>query len=191
MKVSREQAAANRERILDQAAKLFRERGFSGIGVADLMKSAGLTHGGFYGHFNSKEDLMAQACRRAMSPMLKKWRELAETDSANAASRVAARYLSTKHRDAPGAGCLIAMLGSDIARETAPVRDAVTKSVNEILDTLAELMPEKAAARREKAIAMFASMVGALIMARAVNDRKLSAEILQVVLETITPIANR
>ena len=70
MKVSREQAAANRERILDEAARLFRERGFNGIGVADVMKSAGLTHGGFYGQFSSKEDLIAQVCQRAAGTML-------------------------------------------------------------------------------------------------------------------------
>src|SRR5271169_2026984 len=74
VRVSRVQAAANRDRILDEAAKLFRERGFNGIGVADLMKHVWLTHGGFYGHFNSKEDLMAEACQRAADIMLAKWK---------------------------------------------------------------------------------------------------------------------
>ncbi|MDB5924847.1 MAG: TetR family transcriptional regulator, partial [Betaproteobacteria bacterium] len=78
MKVSREQAAENRERILDAAAQLFRERGFEGIGVADLMKAAGLTHGGFYGHFASKEDLMAQACARASTRSRALWSKLAD-----------------------------------------------------------------------------------------------------------------
>ena len=192
MRVSREQAAATRERILEEAAKLFRERGFRGIGVADLMKSVGLTHGGFYGHFLSKDDLMAQACQHAVNGMLKKWRVLVEDNSPNALSQVAARYLSTKHRDAPGAGCLIAMLGSEIAHQAAPVRGAVTESMNETLDTLARLMPGKSAAvRRKKAIAIFASMAGALIMARAVNDPKLSAEILQVVAGSITATGNQ
>ena len=191
MRVSRQQAAANREQILDEAAKLFRERGFGGIGVADLMKSVGLTHGGFYGHFDSKEDLMAQACRRAVSEMLEKWKALAEAETPNAASQVAARYLSTKHRDGPGAGCLIAMLGSEIARQAAPVRDAVTESMNETLDTLARLMPGKSVTtRRKKAIVMFASMTGALIMARAVNDPKLSGEILQVMSGSISATGN-
>ena len=78
MKVSREQAAQNRERILDAAAQLFRERGFDGIGVADLMEAAGLTHGGFYGHFSSKEDLMAQACARALTRSLEVWNKRAD-----------------------------------------------------------------------------------------------------------------
>ena len=78
MRVSREQAAESRERILDVASKLFREHGLDGIGVADLMKNAGLTHGGFYGHFSSKEELMAQACARALENSVEKWEKLCE-----------------------------------------------------------------------------------------------------------------
>src|SRR4030081_3118302 len=88
MKVSREQAAENRERILDVAAQLFRERGFDGIGVADLMKAAGLTHGGFYGHFSSKEDLMAQACERAHTRSVDNWNPLADHASDSPLSAV-------------------------------------------------------------------------------------------------------
>jgi len=135
---------------------------------------------------------MAQACQRAVSDMLEKWKVLAESGSPNAASQVAERYLSTKHRDAPGVGCLIAMLGSEIARQAAPVRGAVTESMNETLDTLARLMPGKSeAVRRKKAIAMFASMAGALIMARAINDPKLSVEILQAVARSVAATGNR
>src|SRR5437868_15523461 len=105
MKVSREEAAQNRERILEVAAKLFREKGFDGIGVADLMKSAGLTHGGFYGHFSSKEDLMAQACARALTQSLSKWKRLADRAPDNALSEITRAYLSTRHRDEPWRGC--------------------------------------------------------------------------------------
>ena len=121
MKVSRAEAAQNRERIIETAAKLFRERGFDGIGVAELMKSAGLTHGGFYGNFASKEDLMAQACTRALEGSLDAMRELVERDGENALSIAASAYLNPTHRwprlDAPthdgsrapwlaGTGCL-------------------------------------------------------------------------------------
>src|ERR1043165_9265950 len=113
MKVSREQAARNRERILDTAAQLFRERGFDGIGVADLMKAAGLTHGGFYGHFASKEDLMAQACTRASARSRGLWTKLAERAPDDPLSEIAGVYLTSKHRDNPGEGCLMAALASE------------------------------------------------------------------------------
>src|SRR5689334_11524507 len=99
MKVSRAEAAQNRERIVDVAAKLFRERGFDGIGVADLMKSAGMTHGGFYKHFASKEDLMAQACTRALETGLDAFKQVAEQDPDRALSVIASGYLSPQHRD--------------------------------------------------------------------------------------------
>src|SRR5213076_862901 len=116
-RVSREQAAQNRERVLDTAARLFRERGFNGVGVADLMKAAGLTHGAFYGQFESKEDLMAQACARAYEGVLEDWRTRVESSSGNPLAEMLASYLSTAHRDRPGEGCVVAALGAEVARE--------------------------------------------------------------------------
>src|SRR5216110_2787030 len=113
MKVSREQAAQNRERIVEAAAQLFRERGFEGIGVADLMKEAGLTHGGFYGHFSSKQDLVAEASARALMRSLALFSDAAERETADPLSAIASAYLSRRHRDKPGEGCLLAALGSD------------------------------------------------------------------------------
>ena len=110
MKVSKEQMAENRERILETAAQLFREKGFDGIGVADLMKSAGLTHGGFYGHFASKDDLMAQATERALGKLHTAWAALARDAAHNGQDPLGAvesAYLSARHRDAPGHGCLL------------------------------------------------------------------------------------
>src|SRR2546422_1300492 len=101
MKVSREQAARNREAILDAAAQLFRERGFDGIGVADLMKAAGLTHGGFYGHFESEEDLMAQACEHASARSEILFGKLAESAPDDALGEIERAYLSPRHRDDP------------------------------------------------------------------------------------------
>ncbi|APW40305.1 TetR family transcriptional regulator [Rhodoferax koreense] len=180
MKVSKEQMAENRERILDTAAKLFRERGFDGIGVADLMKAAGFTHGGFYGHFASKEDLMAQSSARALANGLAYWENLAEQVKDEPLAALQARYLSTKHRDHPGAGCLMAALGAETARQGAPVRQAVTEGVRSMAGLLARLMPGRSkAVRQQKALAAYASMVGALVLARAVDDPALSEEILQ------------
>jgi len=183
MKVSREEAARNRERILDAASQLFRERGFDGIGVADVMKSVGLTHGGFYGHFSSKEDLIAQACARALAHSLQAWANGAETSPRNPMLPLARGYLSGRHRDAPGTGCLMAALGSDAARQGPAVRHTVTKGLRRAFDLLAGLMPNSSGkGRRQAAISRYASWIGAMIMARAVDDRALSQEILDAVL---------
>src|SRR3982751_1037740 len=114
MKVSREQAARNRERIVEAAAQRFRERGFEGIGVADLMKEAGLTHGGFYGHFSSKDDLIAEASSRALAGSLASFGKVVEQAPADPLPAIAGAYLTKAHRDKPGEGCLLAALGSDV-----------------------------------------------------------------------------
>ena len=101
MRVSREKAAENRERIIEVASKLFRERGFDGIGVADLMKSAGLTHGGFYGNFESKDDLILQACTRALEQSLDALKKAVEHGGKDALNNIATAYLSPAHRDSP------------------------------------------------------------------------------------------
>src|SRR5438270_11833799 len=111
MKVSREQAARTRERIIETAARRFRERGYEGIGVADLMKEAGLTHGGFYGHFASKEELIAEASARALTESLARLSDIAERAHDDPLSAMADAYLSSGHRDDPGDGCLLAALG--------------------------------------------------------------------------------
>ena len=179
MKVSREQADQNRERIVEAAAQLFRERGFDGIGVADLMKEAGLTHGGFYGHFSSKEDLIAEASARALTRSLALWRDAAEGASGDPLSAVAGAYLTRRHRDNPGAGCLLAALGPDVSRQGPTVRRAVTDYVRSAVDLLVTLVPGKSkAAKRKKAIGTYATLVGAMVIARAVDDRALSQEIL-------------
>ncbi|MBV8209965.1 MAG: TetR/AcrR family transcriptional regulator [Burkholderiaceae bacterium] len=183
MRVSREEAARNRERILDSASQLFRERGFDGIGVADVMKSVGLTHGGFYGHFSSKEDLIAQACSRAIARSLQTWAKSAETSPRNPMLPLARGYLSGRHRDDPGAGCLMAALGADAARQGPAVRHVVTEGLRGAFDLLARLIPGRSKKnKRQAAIGRYASWIGAMIMARAVDDRALSQEILEAVL---------
>lgn len=179
MKVTREQAARNRERILDTAAQLFRERGFEGIGVADLMKEAGLTHGGFYGHFSSKEELIAEASAHELARSLNHWGGFVERASGDRLSALAAAYLTSAHRDNPGTGCVLAALGADVSRQGRPVRHVVTDYVRSMVDLLAKLVPNKSkTARRQKAISAYATVVGAMVLARAVDDRALSQEIL-------------
>ena len=182
MRVSREQAAQNRERVLDAAAKLFRERGFGGLGVADLMKAAGLTHGAFYGQFESKEDLMAQACARAFADSLEHWQAAAARSPDNPLAGVVAAYLSSAHRDNPGDGCVVAALGAEAARQGPAVRRAVTEGTKSLLHALGELVPaESRAEKRRRAAATFAAMVGALVLARSLDDETLSKEILRAV----------
>ncbi|BAL24043.1 TetR/AcrR family transcriptional regulator [Azoarcus sp. KH32C] len=186
MKVSREQAAENRQRVVEIAAKLFRERGLDGIGVADLMKSAGLTHGGFYGHFGSKEDLMAEACTRAMEGSLSTWRERIDAAPEKPLAAVAELYLSTAHCQQAGDGCALAALGSEASRHAPPVRHALTEGLRELIELLTTIVPGRSkAARRERALATFASMVGAIVLARSADDPALGEEILRSVSASI------
>jgi len=163
------------------AARLFRERGFDGVSIADVTKSAGLTHGVFYGHFKSKEELMAEACRCAVDTMLKDWRAATGTAGADAMAAITVPYLSMQHRRNAGTGCLMAALGPEVSRHAGPVRRAVTECLRAVLDELGRLTAvEPAARRRSEAIATFITMVGALVVVRAISDSKLAEEILQV-----------
>ncbi|MBY6263698.1 TetR/AcrR family transcriptional regulator [Azospirillum sp. 412522] len=180
MRVSKEQAAENRRRVVEVAGALFRERGFNGIGVADLMKEAGLTHGGFYGQFASKEDLAVEACAHAMEVAAERWRGTAETKGDGALAALLDSYLSTRHRDHSGAGCPIAALGVDVARQGGVVRAAFTRGLRPFLEGLVRLVPGRSAeAKRRAALATLSGMVGALVLARAVDDPALSEEILE------------
>ena len=182
MKVSREQASQNRERVLQVASRLFRERGFDGIGVADLMKSAGLTHGGFYGQFGSKEDLMAEVCHQSFDHAQEIWQKVGASAEAEPLAAVMKAYLSPWHRDHPGEGCVFASLGADCTRHGGSIRQAVTRGTRAMLDLFTSFAPGRAKAlKRERAIVAYASMIGALVMARAVDDEALSTEILETV----------
>jgi TetR/AcrR family transcriptional repressor of nem operon len=175
MKVSREQVAENRRRILAAASKLFRENGFDGVGVDAVMQSAGLTHGAFYGHFESKEDLVAHACAHALADTDESW-----LSSSHPLPALAALYLADEHCDNPGEGCLLAALGSEVARQGGAARRAFTDALRLRFDALTKVVPGgPPVKRREKAIATWAGLVGALILARAVDDPALADEILK------------
>ena len=180
MRVSREKAAEHRDRIIDAAGALFRAKGFGGIGVADIMKAADLTHGGFYGHFASKDDLVAQASRRTMARAAANWTKLVEAAPDNPYAALLEHYLSPKHRDDPGKGCAFAALGNDAARSGKIVRKAFAEGLAPLIDILAQSIPGKSkTARRRKAVAAMATLVGALTMARAVEGTPLSDEMLE------------
>jgi TetR/AcrR family transcriptional repressor of nem operon len=189
MKVTREQAKLNRKRVVETAARQFRELGFEGVGVADLMKSAGLTHGGFYAQFDSKEHLMVEACERALEESEHRWRALLERAPKKRLSAIASSYLSPQHCDNPGAGCVIAALSMEAARQGPSVRAVFTEAAKRFLGLLGQVVPGRSAkTRRREALASFAAMVGAVALARTVSDASLSEDILQAVRAQLTEL---
>ncbi len=180
MRVSKEKAAENRQQILTAAARLFREQGVSATGVDSITKDVSLTHGAVYSQFGSKEAIAAEAIRLALMRSKRLWQRLAERKGAKKAfPAIVAEYLSRDHRDSVGQGCVVAALGSEIARQPQSVRDAFTEELKDALEFLAGVMPGDDPSRRyEDVIAAFAGMAGALILARAVNDKTLSERIL-------------
>ena len=172
MRVTREKAAENRERIVAAASRLFREQGFDGVGLDAIMEEAGLTHGGFYRHFGSKDDLAAEAVARGLAASAQRQEAL---DSLPA---FVAGYLSPRHRDDRGGGCVMAALAGDIARQGPGVRRRLSASLRTLIGRIAGWIGGRPAAAREQAIATVAGLVGAVVLARAVDDPALSADIL-------------
>jgi TetR/AcrR family transcriptional repressor of nem operon len=173
MRVSRDKAAGNRERIVHTASRLFREKGFDGVGIDAIMKDAGLTHGGFYVHFGSKDDLAAEAVTRALEQSREKQGGFTSLHD------LVSDYLSDRHRDDRANGCAVTALGADIARQSKGVRRGLTAHVRAQLDRFARLFRNGGTAgRRNRAIATLAGVIGALTLARAVDDASLSNEIL-------------
>jgi TetR/AcrR family transcriptional regulator, transcriptional repressor for nem operon len=186
MRVSREQADKNREHVIDVASRLFRERGFEGIGVADLMKEAGLTHGGFYGQFKSKEDLKIQASRRALSRNKDRWAKVLAETSSEKLSALARFYLSDAHRDRRGEGCALAALGGDAPRYGRELQAAFKDGIEGYLELLDGIMSASSGEkRRDKTIVALSTMVGALVLSRAVGDEALSQKILSAAADEI------
>ena len=172
MKVTKAQAQENRARIVKTASSLFRERGYDGVGLAELMAASGFTHGGFYNHFGSKADLIAEACALSLSETA------AQAKGLDAATFVEL-YLSRKHRDARGDGCTMAALGGDTARQADEVKATFAAGIESLLAAFdgesAESMP------RAKLIDLFARSVGAIVLSRACpDDSALADEILAV-----------
>ena len=178
MKVTKAQARENRARIVETASALFRERGYDGVGVAELMAAAGFTHGGFYKHFRSKADLMTEAAASGFS------RTEADSGGVNVAEFFK-RYLSRKHRDARGMGCTMAALSGDAARQSADLKATFAAGIESLLAALARNSgaPDDADQRigRAQMIDMLAHAVGALVLSRSCpDDSRLSDEILKI-----------
>jgi TetR/AcrR family transcriptional repressor of nem operon len=181
MKVSREQADANHERIIDVASRMFREKGFDGVGVAELMKACGLTHGGFYGHFGSKDDLVAQAASRAFDRSSEFWGSIA-TESKEPFSALVDRYLADARLSTPETACMFAVLAPEAARRGRPVRKVFSDGFRTLTGIIAKLLPSQSGKKaRATSIAVFSELVGALVLARSVDDPQLAKDILQVV----------
>jgi TetR/AcrR family transcriptional regulator, transcriptional repressor for nem operon len=176
---SQAEKAESHDRIVQVAAARFRESGVDGVGVADLMREAGLTHGGFYRHFASRDELVAEAIERALREGGQAVAAVAKVKECPLAKVVDA-YLSPAHRDALATSCAVTTLAADVARCGDRARSAYTKQVGAYLDLLANLIAgDTERSRRAKAIAALSTLVGAVAMARAVNDETLSREILQ------------
>ena len=187
MRYPANETAEKHERILTEAARLFRERGLSGAGVAEIMKAAGLTHGAFYAHFPSKDALAAEAVERAFAQSGAELYASAK-DAANARHAFLDSYLSAQHRDGPGKGCAIAALGPEIARDPA-VRGSFTKEVKRMIARMAkESGRNNTKESRQDAIHLLSAAVGALILARAVDDAELSDEILASVHDSLAAV---
>jgi TetR/AcrR family transcriptional repressor of nem operon len=186
MRVSRIQAAENRQTVIDVASRLFREHGFDGIGLKDLMKGAGLTQGAFYKQFESKDDLATQASRRALESAFSRWSAAAAANPEDPLGAVMAFYLSMEHRDARMEGCPIVALGSDAARQGTGVKASFEAGIREYLELVGRWVGEADGEEPSgKAMAILSTMAGALLLSRAVNDEDLSKRFLQAAAESV------
>ncbi len=173
MRVSRDEKDRSHDRIVASASRLFRERGLEGAGVADVMKAAGMTHGGFYKHFPNKEALIEEALEDAFSEFVQ---GLSDGNAEAAFAAYRAIYLSRGHLEQPGRGCPVAALGTEVARGSNAVRAAFSAGVRRIVDAIARSRKGSAAGRRTAALREFSTLVGAMVIARA-GDSDLAGEV--------------
>lgn len=175
MRITKDQARSNRDRVIATASQLFRERGFENVSVADLMKASGFSHGGFYNHFASKDDLVTEALEHAFANMAE------SRAKASDLSELGSAYLSDLHRRSPGGGCPAAALAGDTSRATDEIRSRFGQGIEEMIRSLEDLLASAGfeGKRRLCAVDLLCSMVGALALARAVPEsNSLATEIL-------------
>jgi TetR/AcrR family transcriptional repressor of nem operon len=180
LRVSRAQAEENRRTVVATASRLFREHGFDGIGLSDLMSAAGLTHGGFYKQFGSKEDLQVEACDSALAASATKWAQRIEDADGDPLAMVVGQYLSRAHRDNIGEGCVFAALGADASRHNKALLRSFEAGIKSHLDVLQKALSASSSSRTDQddAAAALSTMVGALVLSRIVQDEALSRRIL-------------
>ncbi|NUQ27581.1 MAG: TetR/AcrR family transcriptional regulator [Acidobacteriaceae bacterium] len=176
MRYPAEETAAKHERIVKEASRLFRERGFENVTVSEVMKAAGLTHGAFYAHFNSKEELQEAAV--AYGQAISAGRVRSHGATKKGLKAFAARYLSARHRDNPGDGCTMVSLAQEVAHSTPEIKAAFEQGLEEILSANS--------VDRKEAIFQTAALLGGVVLARAVKDPRFSDEILESVRQKIS-----
>jgi len=179
---------ATHERIVEAAARAIRRSGYDGTGVADIMKDAGLTHGGFYAHFRSREAMLAEAADRAGGESVAMMaRIVAASPPRRALHAMMQAYLSKAHVEGVETGCATAALGSEMPRQAPEVRRAATRRIKEMIDLVARQSPDWGQpGAHERALVTVATMVGTLVLARAVDDPKLSDALLNAALKHLT-----
>jgi TetR/AcrR family transcriptional repressor of nem operon len=175
----KDQKSETRQRILTAAARLFRENGYDGVGVDAIMNEAGLTAGGFYSHFSSKESLFAEAMATALAPKTRSRGARDSSTNADPLSALIRGYLSRTHRDGVGEGCPLPALTSDVARKSHATRQSYERQFLRFLNEIESLIADGSESCRERSLAILAQCVGGLMLARAVKDEKLSDQILK------------
>jgi TetR/AcrR family transcriptional regulator, transcriptional repressor for nem operon len=180
MRYSKEHKLETHARIVKNASVRLREKGAHGIGVADLMKDAGLTHGGFYAHFDSREALVIEAFAYAMDRSTERWRKRAEqTPPEKRLAAIVETYLTPTHRDDPGHGCAVPALAAEVVRESPKTRRAFATKVEQMVDMIAEQISDASPKiARKRAIASVATMMGTMVLARVAGNSEFSGEIL-------------
>ena len=183
---SRADKEKTHKRIVKIAARRFREEGLAGVGIAELMKEAGLTVGGFYKHFNSRDDLVAEAVSSALGTWKRQKDAAASGGPTVSYAQLIDDYLNEAHRDNPGTGCAVSALAEEIARSDKRTRAVASEEIRSNLQLLASLLSGKdKRAARSQAILTYSALVGAISLARAVSDKRLSREILKTVAELL------
>ncbi len=181
MRYGKDHKEETHKRVVDAAARRFRKDGIESTGVVDLMADAGLTHGGFYAHFSSKEMLVKEALVAAS--MKSRAHLQGQIDEARAEGRdpleaIVRSYLTITHRDRPDRGCSVAALGSEIARHPRKTREAFTEGLEKTMGIIASALPEAVPNRTERAYAIFSTLIGALQLARAISDSTMSQAVI-------------
>lgn len=190
MRVSRAQAEKNRENVIDVASRLFRKHGFDGIGLKDLMETAGMTQGAFYKQFTSKDDLIVEASARALESATLRWSNVVAKNVDEPLDAVLAFYLSNGHRKEKLDGCPLVALGADAARQGAEVKASFEAGIREHLSVLTRLLAEADTdEKRQKAMVILSTMVGAVTLSRTVNDPRLAQCILDAAAESVRETA--
>jgi TetR/AcrR family transcriptional repressor of nem operon len=181
MRYGKEHKQETHRKVVEAAARRFRKDGIGSTGVVDLMADVGLTHGGFYAHFSSKETLVKEALAAASTKSrthLQRQIDTARAEGRDPLEAIVRTYLTTLHRDRPDRGCSVAALGSEIARHPRKTREAFTEGLSQTLQIIAGALPEHVADRQTRAYAVFSTMIGALQLSRAISDSAMSQSVL-------------